>query len=222
MGRVLKQHFPAKLLPGHTGAGKTNPSCSAPQPGCLCHAPSGPQPEHTGLGRGDAVSSGDGRDGHKAYATRIWILAPERPVSPGSMQQPRLGAALPAAAACQPPAPPAGRAPIPLLGCPWQNSPGLPGSSTTGTLLRGLCVTIFTVLSDSLLGRLVVSCSGITAFGSGEEREGTDEKPRFNLDDSSSLACLKNSCPQNPSRPPPMDTGERQEQWEMPRATEQG
>lgn len=62
--------------------------------------------------------------------------------------------------------------PIPLLGCPQQNPPGLPGSSTAGTLLRGLCVTIFTVLSDSLLGRLVVSCSGITAFGSGEEKEG--------------------------------------------------
>lgn len=45
--------------------------------------------------------------------------------------------------------------------------PGLPGSSTAGTLWRGLCVTIFTVLSDSLLGRLVVSCSGTTAFGSG-------------------------------------------------------
>lgn len=44
--------------------------------------------------------------------------------------------------------------------------PGLPGSSTVGTLWRGLCVTIFTVLSASLLGRLVVSCSGITAFGS--------------------------------------------------------
>lgn len=46
--------------------------------------------------------------------------------------------------------------------------PGLPGSSTAGTLLRGLCVTTFTVSSDSLLGRLVVSCSGITAFGSGK------------------------------------------------------
>jgi len=68
-----------------------------------------------------------------------------------------------------PPTP--GRAPSPLLGCPRRNPPGLPGSSTAGILLRGLCVTIFTVLSDSLLGRLVVSCSGITAFGSGEGRE---------------------------------------------------
>lgn len=36
--RVLKQHFPAKLLPGHTGAGKTNSSCSVLQPGWLHHA----------------------------------------------------------------------------------------------------------------------------------------------------------------------------------------
>lgn len=32
---LLKQHFPAKLLPEHTGAGKTHPSCSVP-----CRAPS--------------------------------------------------------------------------------------------------------------------------------------------------------------------------------------
>lgn len=120
------------------------------------------------------------------------------------MQQARLGAAPLAAAAGQPPAPPAGRAPIPLLGCPQQNPPGLPGSSTAGILLRGLCVTIFTVLSDSLLGRLVVSCSGITAFGSGEEREGTDEKPRFNLNGNSSFPHLKNNRPQNPSWTHPM------------------
>lgn len=59
----------------------------------------------------------------------------------------------------------------PRLPAPLQDAvaplPGLPGSSTAGTLWRGLCVTIFTVLSDSLLGRLVVSCSGTTAFGSG-------------------------------------------------------
>lgn len=175
--RVLKQHFPAKLLPGHTGAGKTNSSCSVLQPGWLHRAPSGPWPEGTGLGQGDAASSGDTRDGHSASRKPIWILAPERLVFPGSIQQAWFGAALPAAAACQAPAPSAGRDPIPLLGCPWQNPPGLPGSSTAGTLLRGLCVTIFMVLSDSLLGRLVVSCSGITAFGSVGEREGTDEKP---------------------------------------------
>lgn len=30
----------------------------------------------------------------------------------------------------------------------------------------GACVAVLTVLSDSLLGRLVVTCSGVTAFGS--------------------------------------------------------
>lgn len=41
-----------------------------------------------------------------------------------------------------------------------------------------------TVLSDSLLGRLVVNCSGITAFGS-EGREKTEE-----MEDSASIVTL--------------------------------
>lgn len=41
-----------------------------------------------------------------------------------------------------------------------------------------------TVLSDSLLGRLVVNCSGVTAFGS-EGREKTDQR-----EDSDSMGAL--------------------------------
>jgi len=93
---VLKQHFPAQLLPGHAGAGKTNPSCSAPQPGSPRQAPSGPRPAGSGLGRGDAASRGTAGTGTALQGKPIRILAPERPVSPGSMDPARLGAALPA------------------------------------------------------------------------------------------------------------------------------
>lgn len=48
----------------------------------------------------------------------------------------------------------------------------------------GACVAVLTVLSDSLLGRLVVNCSGVTAFGS-EGQEKTDQR-----DDSASMGAL--------------------------------
>lgn len=99
------------------------------------------------------------RQGQQSQAQCLQETHPERLVSPDPCNQLSLELLSP------------GRAPVPLLGCPQQNPPGLPGSSTAGILLRGLCVMIFTVLSDSLLGRLVVSCSGITAFGSGEGRD---------------------------------------------------
>lgn len=45
-------------------------------------------------------------------------------------------------------------------------------------------MAVLTVLSDSLLGRLVVNCSGVTAFGS-EGQEKTDQR-----DDSASMGAL--------------------------------
>lgn len=209
---MLKQHFPAKLLPGHTGAGKTNPSCSIPQPGCL-REPSGPRPEGTGLGRGDAASSRDGRDGHNAYGKPICIPAPERPVSPGSMQQAQLGAALPAAATCQPPAPTAGRAPHPSPGV----SPAKP-TRLAGLLHRGdLAARALRDDFHGVVGLLArPTCCQLlwdhcVRIWGGEGGDG--EKPRVNLDGSSSLPHLKNNCPQNPSQPPP--TGHKGEAGAM-------
>lgn len=127
-----------------------------------------------------------------AHGKPICIPAPEEPASPDPATS--LG--------------PSCSIPVPSPGVSPENPPGLPGSSTVGTLLRGLCVTIFTVLSDSLLGRLVVSCSGITALGSGEEREGVDER-RFG---SAWTGNTSPPCPANPSWPAPR---EMQERWEL-------
>lgn len=70
---------------------------------------------------------------------------------------------------------------------PLQNTdihlPCLPSESPWGPR-PGSCVAVLTVLSDSLLGLLVVNCSGVTAFGS-EGREKTDQR-----EDSASMGGL--------------------------------
>lgn len=53
-------------------------------------------------------------------------------------------------------------------------------------------MAVLIVLSDSLLGRLVVNCSGVTAFGS-EGREKTDQREDFaNMGALNSLRWAKN------------------------------
>lgn len=59
------------------------------------------------------------------------------------------------------------------------HSPCLPSESPMELRPPGACVAILIVLSASLLGRLVVSCSGVTALGSGgEERASKPGKLR--------------------------------------------